>query len=66
MSPDMMASYAADVTIRARAWMLDAVIDVKLHPRLVNNTSNKSKFHMNMLAIYSTDAMHSLIRIWKG
>jgi hypothetical protein len=36
MSPEMTASFAADVRIRARAWMLDAVLDVNSHPHLVN------------------------------
>ena len=40
MSPDMTASYAADVAIRARAWILDAVIDINSHPRLVNDSGS--------------------------
>jgi hypothetical protein len=36
---------AADVTIRARAWVLDTVIDIDLHPRLVTvNDNNEKKF----------------------
>jgi hypothetical protein len=38
MSPEMTASFAADVKLLACAWMLDEVlqVDVDLHPHLVN------------------------------
>ena len=46
MSPEMQASFvqfAANLNarIRARAWMLDAVLDVNSHPHLVNAKSDE-------------------------
>jgi hypothetical protein len=40
--PDMTASNAANVIIRASAWILDTFIDVILHLRLVNDSRNES------------------------
>jgi hypothetical protein len=36
------AQFAADVRIRARAWMLDAVLDVDSHPHLLNLNGNET------------------------
>ncbi len=48
MSPEMTASFAADVRIRARAWILDAVLDVASHPHLVNETEISHAYVENM------------------
>ncbi len=41
MFPEMTASSAAGGSrVIARAWLLDAVIDIDLHPRLVNESKN--------------------------
>ena len=44
IAPQMTARLAADVSTRARAWMLDAVIDINLNPRLVDANSYITKF----------------------
>jgi hypothetical protein len=42
------ASFAADVKIRARAWMSDAVLDVDSNPHLVNaNNDERDISHAN-------------------
>jgi hypothetical protein len=48
MSPEMTASFAADVRISARAKMLDAVLDVNSHPHLMLNADNdETDIHMH-------------------
>jgi hypothetical protein len=42
--PDMTDWLAADVREQARAWRMSAVIDVRFHPGLVNENSNKTEF----------------------
>ena len=42
MSREMTAS-SVDVRIQARAWILDAIIDINLHPLLVNKNSDKTE-----------------------
>ena len=70
MSPDMTASYAADVAIRARAWILDAVIDINSHPRLVNDsgsdTSKLSHEYVHSIFDRSYSFMTDTLKTMRG
>jgi hypothetical protein len=67
MSQEATASLAADVTISACAWMLNAVIDINFHPVLIYGNSDITKqlheYVRDIFEIYSpfiVDTMNGL------
>ena len=66
MSQEMPASSSVDVRIQARAWILDAIIDINLHPLLVNKNSDKTEISQEYIRKFFESCNSWIAKTMKG
>ena len=66
MSQEMPASSSVDVRIQARAWILDAIIDITLHPLLVNKNSDKTEISQEYIRKFFESCNSWIAKTMKG